>query len=404
MSVAVESLATGRWLDRARIVRIGLLCLLASAVMIGWTLLTAHGTLDARGRPLGTDFSNVWTAGRMVLDGRAPAVWSWPDHFAVQRAVHGKPDVDLFGWHYPPPFLLVATALATMPYVTALIVWQLATLLPFLWLLHRMVPRRETILLALAAPVTMICLLHGHNGFLTALLLGGGLFLLERRPLAAGLLLGCLIYKPQFALVIPVLLLAARQWRAILGACLSAGLLVAVTMALWGWPVWAAFLDSLPLTRSVVIEQGATGFHKIMTPFGAVRGWGGAIALAYAVQSLTTLAVVALTAWVGWRERSNDRRGAWTCAAVLLSTPYALDYDFVVLLPALAFLWRDGERSDWNRWDRSLLAAAWVAPLFARAVAEYLLVPLGLLSVVAVAAVTLRRMTATPGKTAARTA
>ena len=257
MTRRVEHLATGSWLSRERVVRIAVLSLLASVVMIGWTLLTAHGTLDARGRPLGTDFSNVWTAGRMVLEGRAPEVWSWPEHFAVQRALHGKADVDLFGWHYPPPFLLVAALLATMPYVTALIVWQLASLLPLLWLLHRMVPRRETILFAVGAPVTMICLLHGHNGFLAAMLLGGGLFMLDRRPLAAGLLLGCLIYKPQFALVLPVLLLAARQWRAVLGACLSAGALVAITLALWGWPVWAAFIESLPLTRSVVIEQGA---------------------------------------------------------------------------------------------------------------------------------------------------
>ena len=111
-------------------------------------------------------------------------------------------------------------------------------------------PRRETLLLVLAAPVTLICLTHGHNGFLTALLLGGGLMLLDRRPLVAGLLFGCLIYKPQFALILPSLLLAGRNWRAIGGACVSAALLIALTLALWGWPVWQAFLDSLPLTRT----------------------------------------------------------------------------------------------------------------------------------------------------------
>ena len=130
-------------------------------------------------------------------------------------------------------------------------------------------------LLTLAAPVTLICLIHGHNGFLTALLLGGGLMLLDQRPFAAGLLFGCLIYKPQFALILPVLLLAGRHWRAIGGAMLSAALLVSLTLAIWGWPVWQAFLASLPLTRHVVIEQGSTGFHKIMSPFAAVRLWGG---------------------------------------------------------------------------------------------------------------------------------
>ena len=63
--------------------------------------------------------------------------------------------------------------------------------------------------------------MHGHNGFLTALLLGGGLILLERKPFLAGLLLGCLVYKPQFALVLPLLLLALWNWRAIAGAAVS---------------------------------------------------------------------------------------------------------------------------------------------------------------------------------------
>ena len=79
----------------------------------------------------------------------------------------------------------------------------------------------------LAAPVTLICLTHGHNGFLTALLLGGGLMLLDERPFVAGLLLGCLIYKPQFALVLPPLLLAGWNWRAIAGAAVRRWLLIA---------------------------------------------------------------------------------------------------------------------------------------------------------------------------------
>ena len=69
---------------------------LVSILCIGWLFATAHGTLDFLGRPLGTDFSNVWTAGRMTLDGKASHVWSWPEHFAVQRAVHGSASVDLF--------------------------------------------------------------------------------------------------------------------------------------------------------------------------------------------------------------------------------------------------------------------------------------------------------------------
>ncbi|MBA3510300.1 glycosyltransferase family 87 protein [Sphingomonas sp.] len=391
MGARLNALASGDWLTRERVVRIAAIAGIGSLIVLVWLFGWSHGTLDALGRPLGTDFSNVWTAGSMALEGRAADVWSWPDHFAVQQRLHGKADVDVFGWHYPPPFLLVAAALANVPYVPSLILWQLATLIPFAWMMSRLVPRRETLLLTLAAPVTLICLTHGHNGFLTALLLGGGLMLLDRKPFAAGLLLGCLIYKPQLALILPPLLLAGRNWRAIGGAILSAGLLVALTLAIWGWPVWQAFFDSLALTRSVVVEQGSTGWHKIMSPFGAIRMGGGAVGLAYAVQLVATLAAIAAVVWLSLKRDSVAVRNALACAATLIATPYVLDYDFVVLLPALAFLWIDGQRNGFLSWDKSLMALVWIAPLIARQVAEFTLIPLGLATALIVAVVAIRR-------------
>jgi hypothetical protein len=372
------------------VVAIAVMSAVASLASLAWLFGFGHGTLDPMGRPLGTDYSEVWAAGKMALGGHSADVWSWPKHFAVQQQIHHSTTVDLYGWHYPPPFMLIASALALLPYLPALFVWQAATLGAFAALMWRLVPRWETLLLVVAAPVTLICVTHGHNGFLTAFLLGGGLLLLERKPLVAGLLLGCLIYKPQLALVIPPLLLVTRNWRAIAGACLSAGLLVAATLLFWGWPVWQAFLDSLPLTRDVVLEQGRTGWYKIMSPFSAVRMWGGSIGLAYAVQSLVTAAAIAGALFLALRENVRLRNAA-VVAAVVLSTPYVLDYDFVVLGLGLAWLWRDGEENGFFPWDRSLMALVWVAPLAARQVAEFTYFPLGLLIAAVMLALPLRR-------------
>ena len=62
-------------------------------------------------------------------------------------------------------------------------------------------------------------------------------------------------------------------------------LLVGATLAIWGWPVWQAFLDSLPLTRQIVIEQGETGWHKIQSPFAWCGCGAAALPFAYAVQA-----------------------------------------------------------------------------------------------------------------------
>ena len=392
------AIKSGDWLTRERAMRSAVIAGLVSLAILGYLLATANDTLDSRGRPLGTDFSQVWTAGRMALDGRAAEVWNWDAHRAVQEAFYGPALKEWYGWHYPPPFLLVATALATMPYLPALFAWQAATLIPFAWLIRRYTGRPEAWLFVLAAPVTLICLMHGHNGFLTALLLGGGLILLDKRPFVAGLLLGCLVYKPQFALVLPLLLLVLWNWRAIAGAAVSSLTLIGITLALWGWPVWQAFLDSLPLTQSIVIEQGRTGWEKIMSPFSAVRSWGGSVALAYGVQAVFTVTSIGATLWLA-KKAWPDLRNAAVTAAVLVSTPYVLDYDFVVLLAGIAFLWRDAQDHGWLPWEKTLLAMVWIAPLVARNVAALTLFPLGLVTAILVLVLAVRRhVTASPSR------
>lgn len=384
------ALSSGEWLTAERAKRIAFVSGLVSVAILSFLYSASSGTLDWRGRPLGTDFSQVWTAGRMALDGHAADVWNWDAHRAVQLAFHGPGLKEWYGWHYPPPFLLVAAALATMPYLLALVVWQAATLIPFAWMIRRFTGRPEAWLFVLAAPVTLICVLHGHNGFLTALLLGGGLILLERRPVLAGLLLGCLVYKPQFALVLPLLLLVLWNWRTIAGAAVSSLTLIAATLAIWGWPVWQAFLDSLELTQSIVIEQGRTGWEKIMSPFSAVRSWGGSVELGYSVQALFTVAAIAATLWLA-RKARPDLRNAAVTAAVLISTPYVLDYDYVVLLAGLAFLWRDARDHGWLSWEKTAMGLVWIAPLIARNIAQLTLFPLGLLTAILVLALAVRR-------------
>ncbi len=156
--------------------------------------------------------------------------------------------------------------------------------------------------------------------------------------------------------------------------------------------MWAAFFESLPQAQQVVVEQGTTGFYKVMTAFAAVRLWTGSIPLAYAVQTCMTLAVIGTVAYVGWRRPEPALRNALVCAAVLLSSPYAFDYDFVVLLPAGAFLWRHAQQAGWAPHEKSLLALVWFSPLVARQLAEHLLLPIGLFSALAVAGMALRRI------------
>lgn len=366
--------------------------MLAATIMgIGYLVLTAHGTVDSLGRPLGTDFSNVWTAGHMADEGRAALAWNWPAQHEVQKAIHHDPDIPFYGWHYPPPFLIIATLLAQLPYVAALFLWQGLTLGGLLLLVKRIMPdERDALLVAAGAPVVMVCLGHGQNAFLTASLLGGGMLLLDRRPWLAGVLLGALVYKPQFAVLIPVLILARGSFRAFLAAGVTALTLCLVTLAIWGWSVWQAFFESLPLTRHIIIEAGATGWEKIQSPFAAVRQWGGSIEAAYGWQAVVTVAAVGAAALAA-RRGSMEVRGAAALSAALLCTPYVLDYDHVLLGVAIAFLAADIARRGVAPWEPTLLAYAWIAPLFGRTVSEWTLIPVNLIAAIAVLALAMRR-------------
>jgi hypothetical protein len=391
-----SSFAEGSWLTRDRVRMVATLSGSATILILVFLLATGSGHLDRFGRPLGTDFSNVWTAGRMALEGNAAAAWNWNEHYQVQQELHGSDAVPFYGWHYPPPFLLLASLLGLLPYLAALLLWQASSLAGAALVLRHILPHRDTLLVGLGAPVTFVCLSHGHNGFLTAVLLGGGLALLDRRPFAAGILLGCLVYKPQFALMIPPLLIVMRSWRGFAGAALSASALILTTLAIWGGPVWSAFLGSLEITRTVVIESGSTGWHKIQSPFAMARMWGAEIGPAYTVQGMLTVAAIGSALWAA-RAGSPAPRNAAAIAAALISTPYLLDYDLVPLGLAVAFLAADGLKRGFLSYEKSLLALVWLAPLLARQVAELLLLPVGLLSAIIVLSLALRRAAAFDG-------
>jgi alpha-1,2-mannosyltransferase len=405
----LESLRSGDWVTRERVCFAATGLLIAFAAALGYLVGTADGLNDALGRPLGTDFSNVYAAGTLVRDGEPQAPFDPARQYDREQAIFG-PATPFYGWHYPPFFLLVAAALAALPYPLALAMWQGATLVLYLLALRMIVmdapdehPRGATavtperaadplwLLLALAFPAVFINLGHGHNGFLTAALIGAALAQLDRRPVVAGVLLGLLVYKPQFGLLLPVVLIASGRWRVFAAAAVTVGALAAITTAALGGAVWDAFLGSTHFTRIIVLENGETGWQKIQSVFSAVRMWGGPVALAYAVQGCVTLALAAAMAWL-WRAPVDFAlKAAGLIIAAVLATPYSLDYDMTALAPAIAFLAVHGKRSGFAPYEISALAVLWIAPLVARSLAQAVLLPVGVLAMAAMLIVVLHR-------------
>jgi hypothetical protein len=375
----IAALRSGDWIGPERVRGYSILFLLFSAIAIVGLWTTGEGLLDAWGRPLGTDFANPYSAGRMALEGRAAAAYDYATQYAEQRAIfEGGEDQPFYGWPYPPIFFLAVAPLALLPYVPALLGWLAVTFTLYLATIWTILPRRLALLAAAGFPAVFVTITHGHNAFLTAALVGSGLALLERRPWLAGLLLGCLAYKPHLGLVLPLILIAGGHWRAFFGAAISVAALCAASVAALGIEPWYAFLASGEVSRTVLLEQVATGWFKIQSAFSAVRGLGGSIEVAYVVQGGVSLAVLAGLAIV-WRRGGGGRAKAAACIGTLLVTPYVLDYDLAVLAPAIAFVVAEGLGRGFRPYEKVALAAAWFVPLFARPMAQHLDVPIALI-------------------------
>ena len=379
------------WATPERLRAYSLILIVGYGLALAWLAFTSHGGVDAYGHPLGTDFSEVWVAGRMALAGRAVQAYQPAAHYATQQAAFHDPQIPFYGWHYPPIFLLPAALLALLPYLAALAAWQAATLPLYLVTVRAIVPRKGAALVALAFPAVYMNLTHGQNGFLTAALLGGGLMLLDRRPWLAGVLFGLLAYKPQFGVLLPLALLAEGRWKTIIAAGLTVLAAAGLTWLVFGQDIWRAFLGNTAFTRQAVLETGGAGFWKIQSVFAAVRLWGGSIGLAYGAQAVVALAAAGLV-FLLWRSGADRRlKAAGLIAGAFLCTPYSFDYDLMILAPAGAFLVSYGLERGLKTSELAVLALAFAAPILARPAGQWLLLPLGAIAVAALFTVIMRR-------------
>jgi hypothetical protein len=370
--------AEARWLNRRRLMAYPRIFVTLYVIAIVVVLAASNGGIIFN-KPVGTDFMMMWTSGKMVDEGRPADAYDYKKQFELQKTAlpwkQEEKKIPFFAWLYPPMFLAVAGVLAYLPYLLALAVWQFSTLPLYLLAVHGIVKEKGAMMAALAFPGAFVNLGHGHNGFLSAGLFGGALLLMEKRPYIAGVLLGLLAYKPQFGLLVPIALLAGREWRAIVSAAVTVMLTAAASCWAFGIETWRAFFGSLELTRGFILEEGPTGWEKIQSVFAALRMLGLGIVPAYAAQAVFTLAAAAVV-WLAWRQKDNNLRGAALVTGTLMATPYVLDYDMVMLALPIAFMTAIGLKDGFLRWEKIILAAAFLLPLLSRITGKFIGIPL----------------------------
>jgi Glycosyltransferase family 87 len=308
-------------------------------------------------QPLGIDFMPMWSAAREAFSHPGRIY----DFVGLTRFQH--PLLEHFRglrpFIYPPSALLAFLPFSLASFDLANALWTGLGLVALLWVMfaHLKEVRTLTLLAMVLTPASVLVLATGQVTFLVAALTVAALFWLKPRPGLAGVLFGIAgALKPQALVLLPLALLATREWRALLTAALTVSLAVLVSALVFGVGAWIDWAAAVPRFQHMVmnapgLERGmitptAVGLN-IKLDSGAQDVWRGVFGVGAAVM-----------AWMVFRRTTDPaRRIAALLGGGLFVTPYAMHYDAALLAPAAALMLSERTRP-----------AAWIAAFVAGSV------------------------------------
>ena len=349
------------------------LIVLVTAAALSWNLLLLTVEVAIRhdnffAAPSGTlvhDAAYFWGGARLFWLGRLDAVFD-PQQFNAWLATQVAPGSmqEFATWSYPPTMLLVLLPLGLLPLPVAVLVWDLCLSI-LLALTLRIVAAGPRVLRCAVffGPAAMYSLRFSQNGALTASMLLGAIWLVDRRPVVAGICAGLLVVKPHLAILLPFAFAAGGYWRSFMAASIVALVTLAVSVGVFGTDAWRGFIDQ---TTPVMMAQlnhayGIPPQHAMPTTWVTLQSWGAELPVASTGQLLSTLMAIGVTIWA-WRRPGTDPvlRNSLTCAVLLLATPYGYVYDAIPLTVAIAILACDSLRRGLLSLEGAVLAATWL--------------------------------------------
>ena len=298
--------------------------------------------------PLGRDFANVWTVGKLALDGQ---VWLAYDLDTFRLALNEYVgNLTLHLYSYPPPAVFIGIPFALLPYIPALILWTVLGMAFFAWAAKPYTPFSP--ILAALTPAAANNILAGHYGFLH-----GGLWLLffaslHNHPRRAGLVASAMTFKPHLGLFIALAALSRRQ--ALVAALVGTATLICASILAFGLSAWFGFFATTVPTQGEILINTKTQFGLAYMPSAyVVFGRGSLGIVAQVVISAAALLLL-------YRHWTLDPFPLAT--ATFLIVPYAFGYDMTVACLGFAV-------TIYTRWscltaiERWALSAAFLAPI-----------------------------------------
>ncbi|MCV2865471.1 glycosyltransferase family 87 protein [Defluviimonas sp. WL0075] len=363
------------WITRERI---RILCILIVPALLLFDLIQIWSNAAMFGRfPYGHDFVAFWSAARLAVEGQPGAVYEPSIYFAMQEELILRGGV--LPWFYPPTFLAALMPLGFFGFPAAWVIFSGVGIGGLALAARPFLKGQDRIgwALLLGAPVMGLTLVQGQNGaIVAALMLGAFAARAAGRTWLAAVLIAALTIKPHLAILIPVALLAARDWRLIWRAGLVTLIFLAAPCAVFGTQSWTLAFQHLSKTGWIFAERET--LVQMVTIYAGGRLMGLPAEFATALQVVSAgLAVIFV--WRLWRDPRvpGELKLAGLLMAALLVPPYGFRYDMVVTLAATLLIAGQAQRQGWMPGERLCLAALWLLPLVLPNIADASNLPAG---------------------------
>jgi len=329
----------------------GLISYIAFLLFLTFAPNSVHTPL---GDFLALDFLSFWSAADLAISGNSLLPFQTQVFLDHQETITGQERA--FAFFYPPTWLSAVLPLGLLPFKAAYLLFN-AIGFVVLFLAGRLIlgDNKQALILC-AFPAAMNCMMHGQNAFISAALLGAALGCNQyRRYVLAGVFIGLLSFKPQLGLIIPLALVFSRNWQTFVAAAATTLLMGLQSWLMFGTETWVAFFEQLPIANHV-LKEGHVEWEKMVSIYAAMRVFGLEDRAAFIIQLIAAAGILFLLFKSWTAQRSMAQMSAVLVGGGLLSTPFALSYDLLILAIPIAFIVSEALENQFLTWEKSTLA------------------------------------------------
>jgi alpha-1,2-mannosyltransferase len=366
---------SGHWMTAKRLRAQGALLTLCLWSLYLWTTATP-GLRDRNGNLKGTDFLHLYTFGSLSAAHRGADLYDVNAQAAL--AAERVPEASGIRYLplYPPQVSIFFAPLAHLSYAWALIVWWSCSAAVYAlccYCFWRVSPNLRdqggtVALLAAAYPAFFHLIAWGQTSAVALACFTAMFFLLrDRKNFLAGLVCGCLIFKPQLGVAAAVVFISIGAWKTIAGAALSAAAQLELSVLYYGIEPLHQWLRMVWNVRSVwpQLEPKPYQTHSLQTFWSMLLPWPAITLGLYVVNAAVVLGLTT-ACWKRSTALPLSLRYSTLLLATVLVAPHLTVYDLVILAPAFILLadWLAGQLSTRStRWLGTLLYLVYTLPL-----------------------------------------